>query len=212
MYLTALNLRDKRILIVGGGTVATRKISGLLNQDAEILVLSPNITEAIQAWIDEGHIQWQAENYSSEILASYQPHLVFSATHSSELNAEITQDAHASGAWVLNTSNSTHSDFHSLATIEKYPITIGISTSGTSPALIHIIKQRLENSIGEDVIQLASWLGDIRHMSKTNIPNQTERQQLFHQIVHSDILPLLGAGQTDEARAQFDAFTHEVLS
>ncbi len=212
MYLTALNLRGKRILIVGGGTVATRKISGLLNQDADILVLSPIITEPIQAWTDEDLIQWKAENYSTEILVSYQPHLVFSATHSSELNAEIAQDAHAIGAWVLNTSDSAHCDFHSLATIEKYPITIGISTSGTSPALIHIIKQRLENSIGEDIIQLANWLGDIRHMSKINIPNQTERQQLFHQIVHSDILPLLGAGQTDEARAQFDAFTHEVLS
>lgn len=212
MYLTALNLSDKRILIVGGGTVATRKISGLLNQSAGILVLSPNITEAIQAWIDEGHIQWKAGNYSRETLVSYQPHLVFSTTNLPDLNAEITQDACEIGAWVLNTSDSAHSDFHTLATIGKYPITIGISTNGTSPALIHIIKQRLENSIGEDIIQLADWLGDIRHISKTNIPSQAERQQLFHQIVHSDILDLLQDGQTDEARAQFDAFTHEVLS
>ena len=212
MYLTALNLHDKRILIVGGGTVATRKISGLLNQGADILVISPKITSEIQEWCKEGQVEWQAEHYTYESLVSFQPHLVFSTTDSSELNTEIAQDAREIGAWVLNTSDSINSDFHSLATIEKHPITIGISTNGASPVLISIIKERVAHAIGDDIIQLATWLRDIRHSSKTSIPSQADRQQLFRQIVQSDILSLLSAGQHDEARAQFDAFTHEALS
>lgn len=207
MVLVSLNLQNKRIVIVGGGVVATRKLSTLLKQDADILIISPDITDTIQAWIDNGKLDCLQERYHSDSLFSYKPNLVFAATDNADLNKTIADDARKIGAWVNIASDSEKSDFHSLASVEKDPIRIGISTSGTSPALIKIIKQGIEQTISDDILQLAQWLADIRPLAKAKIPSQSERQDLFRQIVNSNILDLLKKGKIDSAKERFETLT-----
>lgn len=210
MALAALNLRGKRIAIIGAGTVATRKLSHLLNQGAIIRIISPAISEAIQLQVSNGQIQWIQECYSAESLIAFQAQIVFAATDDAELNHKIADDARKIGAWVNNASDSADSDFHTLATIEKEPIRIGISTQGTSPALVKMIKERIEQAIGDDLLQLAGWLAEIRPTTKDKLATQSERQELFRAIVASDILGLLREGKTDDARARFESLS-EVL-
>mgnify|MGYP000636576474 CR=1 FL=1 len=210
MVLTALNLQNKRILIVGGGAVATRKLSKFLNQGADVLVISLAVSDEITNLQSEGQVNWKQEAYQSELLVDFQPQIVIAATDDAVLNETVTTDAHKIGAWVNNASDSETSDFHMLADIDKAPIRVGLSTGSTAPSLIKELKDRIIEAIGEDIPTLATWLADIRPMVKDNIANQKERGQFFHKIVASNILDLLEAGEIEAAREHFDKFLEEL--
>jgi precorrin-2 dehydrogenase/sirohydrochlorin ferrochelatase len=58
MYTVTLNIRNKKALVVGGGTVATRKIRHLLKEGANVTVISPEATDEIKKWEEKGEVHW----------------------------------------------------------------------------------------------------------------------------------------------------------
>jgi siroheme synthase-like protein len=111
----------------------------------------------MREWVNDNLLDWMQERYQTDALFVYKPKIVFAATNDCELNDKITSDARKIGAWVNNASDSENSDFHTVATIEKYPIRVGISTNAKSPALTKVLKQRIEQTISDDIVQLATW-------------------------------------------------------
>lgn len=202
-----LNLTDKAVVVVGGGKIAVLKISRLHNAGAKVTVISPEITSEI----DEKRIRWLAQPYSFDALSRCYPVLVFAATDSENINQQVAADSRRIGAWVNVLSDSDASDFHNMAIIEQAPLTIGISTNGTSPAFLKTIKAKIEAALGQNLHILAQWLGEIRSDVKVNIDRQAQRQQIYEQIVQSDVLDLLQAGEIESARAKFDVLLAEVL-
>jgi siroheme synthase-like protein len=144
------------------------------------------------------------------MLSDFAPLFVFAATNSSEVNRHIAAEARQIGAWVNNASDGKASDFHNLAQVESAPLTIAISTGGTSPALMKMIKQRIAEALGDDLPGLAQWLGELREL--TPLPTQHQRQDLYERILQSDVPHLLRSGEAQAARAQFEAIVLEACS
>src|SRR5688572_16471075 len=130
-YPVMLNLTGKAVVVVGGGKIAARKIARLIEADAVVTVISPKVVMSIKH-----HVRWLKQPYSMNTLSRCYPVLVFAATESEQINRQIAADSRRIGAWVNVLSESGESDFHNVAVIEHPPLTIGISTNGTSPALL----------------------------------------------------------------------------
>src|SRR5262245_1616728 len=62
-YPLGLMLAGRRLLVVGGGTVATRRVPALLDAGADVVVVSPRLSTALYALADEGRIHWQARRF-----------------------------------------------------------------------------------------------------------------------------------------------------
>jgi uroporphyrin-III C-methyltransferase / precorrin-2 dehydrogenase / sirohydrochlorin ferrochelatase len=68
-YLAGLDLTGRRVVVVGGGTVAQRRLPRLVSAGARVEVISPHVTPAVQAMADAGEIVWHARRYAEGDLA-----------------------------------------------------------------------------------------------------------------------------------------------
>ena len=122
MYPVMINIREKKVVVVGGGKVAARKIKTLLAEQAAVTVVSPTL----HADIPQAEIQWLARPYQTGDLEGAK--LVFACTDQAEVNRQIMEDA-APSQLVNNTGDKTFSDFFNLAIARMKDVSVRISTN-----------------------------------------------------------------------------------
>ena len=137
MYPVMINIREKKVVVVGGGKVAARKIKTLLAEQAAVTVVSPTL----HANIPQAEIQWLARPYQTGDLEGAK--LVFACTDQAEVNSQIMQDA-APSQLVNNTGDKTFSDFYNVAIARKKDVSVMISTNGLSPSRSKEIRKKIE--------------------------------------------------------------------
>ena len=90
-YPINLNIKDKKCVVIGGGIIATRKIKSLLVAQAQVLVISPQVTSIIQTLIDNQKINYIARDYQAgDIKGCF---LVICATNNKAVNKMIAEEA-----------------------------------------------------------------------------------------------------------------------
>jgi siroheme synthase-like protein len=199
-YPILLNLTNKQVVVVGGGVIATRKIKNLLDAQARVLIISPEIAPALQTLVDNEQVDWVNELYQRDMLNEYMPLLVIATTDDARVNQTVAQDAQRIRAWInIADGSSDESDFSNMAILNQPPLTIALSTNGTSPALLHHLKAEVGSAIGDEYSILADWLGEIRQPVKSGIYTQSDRKNLYQQILDSEIITLLRQGKRDDA-------------
>jgi uroporphyrin-III C-methyltransferase/precorrin-2 dehydrogenase/sirohydrochlorin ferrochelatase len=92
-YLTGLDLRGRRVVLVGGGGVAARRLPRLFAAGAEVEVISPEVTASVQAMAESGEIVWTPRPYSDGDLAG--AWYVVSAATEAETNEAVVAEAEA---------------------------------------------------------------------------------------------------------------------
>lgn len=143
-YPMMVNLYDHKCLVVGGGIIATRKITGLLAAGASsITIVAPVISESLQELLLlHDSLTWIQSTYEETLMKQFT--IVFAATDVVELNATITNDALNKGILICNISDGEQGNFITPATIREGQLTLAISTSGSSPSLTKHLKRQLE--------------------------------------------------------------------
>lgn len=210
-YPVMLNLEGRGCVVVGGGAVAARKVAGLLTAGAWVRVISPMLHPNLEQLAAENAITVRRAAYAPGSLFDLHVVLVFAATDSPALNQRIAEEARALGALVEIVDAGADSDFQNMATIQRGPITVGISTSGASPALAAHLRLRLEKTVGEEYAVLAKWLEEARPGVRNRVPVAADRAALWHRILDSTILDDLRRGDTLAARKNFESFVREAL-
>jgi len=203
-YPILLHLQDRQVAVIGGGRVGARKVKHLVRTGARVLLVSPEASADLKALASEGAIEWIAEPYQRDMLNDIMPILVIATTPDARVNQTVAQDAHRIRA-LCNVANgsSDDSDFSNMALIQKPPLTIALSSNGRSPALVRQLKRQLTQDLGEEYAILADWLGALRAALPENRPTQANRQTLYEDIVTSEVLALLRAGDRDQAKRVF---------
>ena len=93
VYPVGLRLRGRRVVVVGGGQVAHRRVAGLLEAGAEVTVVSPVVTPALEALVAPGSLIWVHRRYESGDLEG--AWYAVAATDDPEVNAAVTAEADA---------------------------------------------------------------------------------------------------------------------
>ncbi|MGK0553426.1 precorrin-2 dehydrogenase/sirohydrochlorin ferrochelatase family protein [Macrococcus capreoli] len=136
MYPVMLNLQDKNILIVGGGRIAKRKVTGLQGEGARITVMAPEIDAAIES-MDVNCIPYP---FTKQDISQYD--IVFIATNNERVNQEVMSCIHEHQL-VNDCSNKTNSNFFNVASFKHDDMRIMISSDGASPEKSKNLKQKL---------------------------------------------------------------------
>jgi len=145
-----LDLVRRRVVVVGGGQVATTKVSALLPcQAAPLLVVAPHASAFIR---EQPAVEWRAREYQASDLdgAEY----VFAATDDHALNARVAADARARKIPVLAVDDVPNCDFIAPAIVRRGDVVIAISTGGRSPAMARRVREHLDRT-------LPAWWGDL---------------------------------------------------
>jgi siroheme synthase-like protein len=131
-------LHGERIIavVVGGGSVGTRKALALVEAGAQVRVVSPQVTPELDAAERARELTVVRESYSAEHLGRSM--LVVAATDSREVNAQIAVDAHESGKLVNITDYPDEGNFHTMALHRSGDVTIAVSSGGVPGAAARI--------------------------------------------------------------------------
>lgn len=126
-YPIVLHVRGRRAVVVGGGKVAARKVYGLLEAEADVVVIAPEAVPDIEALAAKGEIVWRKKTFAEDDLAG--AFLVIAATNDRNVNEAVAQAA-APGQLVNVVDDPKRCDFHVPAVIRRGPLTIAVSTGG----------------------------------------------------------------------------------
>jgi siroheme synthase-like protein len=142
-----VSVLNRPCLVVGGGTVALRKVEALLDYDTEITVIAPEVHEKLAYHAEKGRIALEKREYRSPEAAAFG--LVVSASDDAELNRTVYQDASGAGALVNVVDDPPHCDFTFPAVVRRGSLTAAISTDGKAPFLSGHLRLILENIFPE---------------------------------------------------------------
>lgn len=161
-YPIMLDLSQSNVLIVGGGTIATRKLKGLLQSDVRsIIVVAPIVSDELQEMLRlDSRISWKRATFVEADLVDMQ--LVFAATNNEELNTCISHSARKLNKLVCNVSESMESNFITPAVVREGDIVLSFSTNGKSPAWSRKMKNMLREQFVTPYGTALSLMGRLR--------------------------------------------------
>jgi precorrin-2 dehydrogenase/sirohydrochlorin ferrochelatase len=196
-YPIYIDIEDRAVLIVGGGTVCARKAETMMRYGARVTIVSPEITDEIAAWEQAGVLAVHRKMYAAYDLEGAS--IVIASTDDPCVNARVARDCRRRRIPV-NVVDVTHlCEFIVPAIIEKGSIQIAISTGGKSPALARTLKEDLQHTIGPEYAEVNDVLGTLRKSAKKVLPTDVDRKRFFDGIIAAGLLDLLREGRRRNA-------------
>ena len=198
-YPIFLDLAQRRCLVVGGGIVAERKVCGLLEVEAAVVVVSPSVTTALRRRASQGvitHISRAFRDVDVEGCA-----LIIAATDREEVNRQVALAARRRRIWVNTVDTPAACDFIAPAVVRRGAVQIAISTGGKSPTLAKRLREGLEAFIGPEYGDVADILGALRAAIRGGGETPEGRKVIFERLVEASGLPLLMAAPPKDPAA-----------
>lgn len=177
------------VLVVGGGSVAARKVAGLLQAGARVRVISPSFVAELEHRSD---IQREAATYSPEAIGSAR--LVFACTDDRDVNARVAADARAAGCWCNVADAPEASDFFVPAVLRRGAFTVAVGTGGAGPALAASIRDGLESHFEADFGILVDELRRARQIVRERIADSHARRRVLATLGATHSVELLRSG------------------
>lgn len=143
-YPAHINLQDKKCLVVGGGTVAERKVVAMLISGGEVTVISPDATELLTFLAQIGTIRWYKRQLKADDTHGY--FLVCAATDFTDINTAVFTEAHKKNKIrLVNVVDVIpQCTFAAASVVTDGELMLSISTSGKSPATSRRIREYFE--------------------------------------------------------------------
>jgi len=185
-YPVFLNLKGRKVVVIGGGKVAERKVFALLRTGADLTVVSPEITGKIERIKKKGGIKHIRRQYrKGDVRDAF---LVIAATDSPEINERISRDAPC----LVNVVDTPHlCNFIVPSVMKRGAMTIAISTGGVSPALSRSIRKELEKLYGAGFSIYLESLRKIRAEALKGIGNRRKRADFLKSLASAEMLGIL---------------------
>ncbi|KAH9060044.1 siroheme synthase [Lactarius vividus] len=171
--LIAWQLKDKHVLVVGGGEVASSRIQHVLAAGANVTVVSPskglnNQTRSLIDCASENRIIFWDRTFVSTDLDRVD--MVLTAIDDVELSRDIGTSCRARRIPVNVADDPSYCDFYFGSQIQQGPLQIMVSTNGKSPKLANIIRRRIEESIPKSAGEAIERVGLLRERLKERAP------------------------------------------
>ena len=174
-----LSIENKLLVVIGGGSVGTRKVMNLLKYNCKIRVLSKEFNEKILQNKDK--LEIILGDYKKEYLKG--AFLVFICTDNKNLNLKIYNDAKDLNCLVNIVTHPELCDFTIPSVVQRGSLKITVSTDGKSPALSKLIRKELEEKYTEDYEKIINIMGKIREKQLTINNSSVINSELFYNIL-----------------------------
>ena len=197
-YPVFLNLNGKTAVVIGGGKTAERKALTLLKAGASVKIISPNITTALEKLKKTGKLAHIKRPYrTGDIKGAF---IVIAGTSSVRINAKIANDAMHPGSGPSRLVNvidtPSEGNFIAPSIVKRGPLTIAISTGGSSPAAAKLIRKELEKLYGVEFAHYLRFLGKMRKKALREIKDSKKRESLLKNLASEKIFKNLRTRDT----------------
>lgn len=195
-------LQKRRVVVVGGGRVAARKLRLIVKSGASVSVIATEAVHAIQQLADQQIIDWQARAYRDGDL--HGAWLAIAATGSKDIDREIAAEADRLGVLVNVGGNPSRSSFALPAIIQQGDLNLAISSNGTAPAVARRMKHWLSSMIPAGMDSVTRFVAERRRQVKDAFDDPRMRRDFWRRFLHGPAWEALLAGNEAEARRLYD--------
>ncbi|WP_046304669.1 siroheme synthase CysG [Blochmannia endosymbiont of Camponotus (Colobopsis) obliquus] len=197
-YLAILvDLKNRPVLVVGGGVVAARKVRMLKCAGAKIKLVADMLCCELLSLVNDNKIQWIDKKFNSLMLDGI--FLVIVATDNKELNTLVYCNANKRHILVNVVDDQLKCSFIFPSIINRNPIIVAISSCGKAPVLTRILREKLEALLPNFLGIMASLAGSWRSVVKKHILNIVERRKFWENVFCSAFADLIAKGRLKEA-------------
>jgi precorrin-2 dehydrogenase/sirohydrochlorin ferrochelatase len=198
-YPINLDIKNRNVLVVGGGGVGSRKVKTLLSCGARVTVVSREVSAQLQALAASGEIRLEQRSYQSDDLDGM--FLVIGATNDEKLNRQISSDAEQLNTLCNIADRPEVCNFILPSIVHRDDLVITISTSGKSPALAKKLRKDLEKQFGEEYGKLLRLMGTIRKKLLRQAHEPEAHKPIFEQLINSDLIGMIQENKLEDINA-----------
>lgn len=195
-YPIYLDIQNRNCLVVGGGSVGTRKVLMLLNCGADVTVVSPVATKKLRELSNNGTVKLKERPFETSDLDGR--FLVIGATDNEDLNRQIHTEAERRGLLCNIADRPETCNFILPSIVNRGDLIIAISTSGKSPAFAKKMRKQLEKEFGEEYAQFLNLMGAIRKKMLSEDHKPEVHKHLFEQLIERDLVQMFKEGKTED--------------
>ena len=201
-YPVNLVLQDRRVLVVGAGAVAARKVDGLLACGADVVVVAPEVGDAVRALADAGAIRLHERAYRPDDLDG--AWLAVTATSDREVNRAVYEDGAARRLWVNAADDPASCSYTLPSVVRQGPIMVTVATGGHSPALATWLRRHVADELGPEYAQLAVLLAEAR--AGLQAEGRSTEGMNWLSAIDSGMLELIRLGDVGRAKERLQAW------
>ena len=199
-YPLFADLRGRCCVVIGGGLIAQRKVTTLLDYGASVTVVSPTITRRLAAYVRQGTIRYAARRFRPADLR--EAWLVYGATDDARINALVVRAARARRIFTNIVDQTPLCSFIAPAIFKRGSLTVAVSTAGASPSLAKRLRSELGRRVGAAYAPMLRLLAGLRGVAKETLPSYRDRKRYFDALVHGRVFRLVQQGKPQAARRE----------
>jgi siroheme synthase-like protein len=191
-----LVVRGRRIVVVGGGRVAARKVAPLLELGAHVIVVAPSVAPDVRAWVDAGRCQLiEREFRAADLDGAW---LALTATDDPAVNASVYAAGEAGRVWVNSADDPANCSFTMMSVVRRADLVVAVGTGGRSPALAAYLRRFLTEELGPEYETLLELLAQAREALRAS--GRSTESADWQQAFGSGIVDLVRAGRVADAK------------
>ena len=198
-----LDLRGRRVLVVGGGSVAARKVTALLEAQADVALVAPALDATLAPLVRMQRI--------THLGATFAPHqlddawLVIAATDDPLVNRVVAEAANTRRLWVNVVDDAELASAQLPARVQRGPLQIAISSGAAAPMLARHLREQLESQLDDSLGALAQLFIALRSRIRARLPELPARRAFFRRALDGRVQAQLRRGDIDAARESLEA-------
>jgi len=201
-YPVFLDLSGRRILVVGGGSIAVRKIIRLTGSGASVSIVARKLDESLDALCKQHgyrHLARSLEDTDFDDVA-----LVFAASNDQQENLVTADRAYKAGVFVNVANIPSASSFLVPSLIDRKPLLVAVSSTGASPVLARILTARIDAFLPQTYSELGQLASRYKERITRHIPNWRQRRRFWERLLSGRVGELMLQGRTDNANAEME--------
>jgi len=191
-----LLVRGRKVVVVGAGRIAARKIEPLLDLGAEVVVIAPKAVPEIRGWVDAGRCELIEREFRAADLAG--AWLAITATDVPSVNRAVFEAGEAARVWTNSADDPANCSFTMMSVIRRSDLVVAVGTGGRSPALATYLRRMLTEELGPEYETLLELLSEAREAMRTS--GRSSEDADWQRAFDSGIVDLVRAGRVADAK------------
>lgn len=186
----------RRCVVVGAGRIAARKIQGLLDAEADVLVVAPEAVDAVRDAAAEGRLRWEAREFVPADLDD--AWLAITATADAAVNQAVFDAGEERRVWTNSADDPTNCSFTLMSIVRRGDLVVTVGTNGRSPALATYLRNHVATEMGPEYETLLEILAEAREAIRSS--GRSSEDADWRRAFDSGILDLVKSGNEAQAR------------
>ncbi|MBS0228700.1 MAG: uroporphyrinogen-III C-methyltransferase [Proteobacteria bacterium] len=203
-----LDLRGRRVLVVGGGSVAARKVTALLEAQADVALVAPALDATLAPLVRMQRITHLGATFARHQLDD--AWLVIATTDDPLVNRVVAEAANTRRLWVNVVDDAELASAQLPARVQRGPLQIAISSGGAAPMLARHLREQLETQLDDSLGALAQLFVTLRSRIRARLPELPARRAFFRRALDGRVQAQLRRGDIDAARESLEAELEQI--